>query len=97
VDLQGVAAVFDDVGIDKARHDALANEGFAQLLGKDSGGIGWDMPRIGRTRHASFPYGNSSFDDLPLRIPGEARHPAGSLAFGPNKKRPGRVYRAFPI
>jgi len=32
VDLQAVAAVFDDVGIDKTGNDALAKEGFAEAL-----------------------------------------------------------------
>jgi hypothetical protein len=35
--LQGVAAMLDDVGIHKAWHDALANEGLAQLLCEDGG------------------------------------------------------------
>ena len=37
VDLQGVAAVLDDVGIHKAWHDALAKQGLAQLLCEDGG------------------------------------------------------------
>jgi len=32
VDLETIAAVFNDIGIDKARNDALAEQGFAQTL-----------------------------------------------------------------
>lgn len=51
VDLERVAAVFDDVGIDEARNAALAEQGVAELLGESGGvsgvgrsfgfGLGW--------------------------------------------------------
>jgi len=37
VDLQRVAAVFDDVGINEARDAALAEEGFAKFPGEGRG------------------------------------------------------------
>ena len=40
VDLETIAAVFDDIGIDKARNNALAEQGFTQALGQKSGEIG---------------------------------------------------------
>ena len=43
VDLQGVAAVFDDVGIDEAGDAAFAEDGFAELLGEGGG----EVPRCG--------------------------------------------------
>ena len=45
VDLQGVAAVFDDVGIDEAGDAAFAEDGFAELLGE-----GWRRSRERRIR-----------------------------------------------
>ena len=39
MDLQAVAAVFDDVGIDEAGDDALADEGFAEALRKNGGQV----------------------------------------------------------
>jgi hypothetical protein len=39
VDLQGVAAVFDDVGIDEAGDAAFAKDGFAELLGEGGGEV----------------------------------------------------------
>jgi hypothetical protein len=39
VDLQAVAAMFDDVGIDEAGDGTFAEEGFAEALGKKSGQV----------------------------------------------------------
>lgn len=37
MDLDGVAAVFDNVGIDEAGDAAFAEEGFAEMLGQGGG------------------------------------------------------------
>lgn len=39
MDLQAVTPVFDNVGVDKARHDPLEEEHLAQTLGEKGGSI----------------------------------------------------------
>ena len=56
VDLQAVAAVFDDVGIDEAGNDAFAEEGFAEALGEEGSRVVGGRFGFRFGRHEKFPY-----------------------------------------